>query len=376
MKILVLAPSMVSAGGIQRYTWTLLRALKELMGEENVRFLSMPEVFSSNGSSFLSTRSKLNFGSLAVREAARCNPDLVVCSHLGLGPLGWLISKTNDCPYWVVAHGIEAWVALPRAKRAALRQAARVIAISEFTCEQVTKRQGVEAERMVRLPYALNEALTSADPAISGPARSIREGQPVILTVARIAASEQYKGHDLVIRALPSVLLQVPNLAYVVVGEGDDQARIEALATTLGVRQNVIFTGRVSDSELAALYHRSNVFAMPARTVLADQNAKGEGFGIVFLEAMAFGKPVIGPQSGAPAEFIHHGKHGLLVDPEDSAALAEALIYLLTNPCKAREMGKAGHDWVQKQYSYSSFREKLNAILHDSVRTSCTQRIR
>jgi glycosyltransferase involved in cell wall biosynthesis len=209
----------------------------------------------------------------------------------------------------------------------------------------------------------LDEGLATVEPASTGPHESLAKGQPVILTVARMAASEQYKGHDVILQALPSVLSRVPDLVYVVVGEGDDRSRIEALADVLGLRQNVIFTGRVSDSELAALYNRSDVFALPTRTALSVREAKGEGFGIAFLEAMAFGKPVIGPSEGAPAEIIHHGQHGLLVNPEDSSAVAEALVDLLTNPGKAHDMGQAGSNWVRRQYSYGSFREKLKGIL-------------
>jgi phosphatidylinositol alpha-1,6-mannosyltransferase len=182
-----------------------------------------------------------------------------------------------------------------------------------------------------------------------------------------MAATEQYKGHDIMLRALPSVLSRVPSLVYVVVGDGDDRSRIEALADGLGLRPHVIFTGRVSDAELAALYQRSDVFALSARTVLTDREVKGEGFGIVFLEAMAFGKPVIGPSEGAPAEIIHHGVHGLLANPEDPAAVAEALVDLLTNPDKAREMGQAASVWVREQYSYRAFREKLKGILNDGI---------
>jgi glycosyltransferase involved in cell wall biosynthesis len=83
----------------------------------------------------------------------------------------------------------------------------------------------------------------------------------------------------------------------------------------------------------------------------------------VFLEAMAFGRPVIGPNNGAPVELIRHGENGLLVDPEDPTSLTEALLKLLTNPGAAREMGKAGSSWVQKHYSYGSFRERLREAL-------------
>lgn len=363
MRVLVLAPPMASAGGIQRYTTTLVHGLKDLLGDESVRCLAMPEVLPGNGRSRVLARSKLNFACRALWEAVRWRPDLVICTHLALGPVGWLISRLGHRRYWIVVHGIEAWVSLPFAKRMALRRADRVIVTSKFNHERVTEIQRINAERIATLPCTLDEGLATVEPASTGPHGSLAKGQRVILTVARMAASEQYKGHDVILRTLPSILSRVPNLTYVIVGEGDDRSRIEALADALGLRQNVIFTGRVTDSELAALYRRSNVFALPTRTVLSDSEAKGEGFGIVFLEAMAFGKPVIGPNQGAPAEIIHHGQHGLLVNPEDSSAVADALVDLLTHPDKAHDMGQAGSDWVRKQYSYGAFREKLKGIL-------------
>jgi phosphatidylinositol alpha-1,6-mannosyltransferase len=117
---------------------------------------------------------------------------------------------------------------------------------------------------------------------------------------------------------------------------------------------------------LVALYHRSDVFALPARTVLTGLEAKGEGFGIVFLEAMAFGKPVIGPNYGAPAELIRDGENGLLVDPDSVTSVAGALVELLTNPEKGRELGKAGRESVRTVYSYGSFCERLRGLLPSS----------
>ncbi len=367
MKVLLLTPSLERPGGIQRYTKTLVRALKNLMGDQSVRCVALAEDSTGQGKTRLSARAKWRLGWQATREAARWRPDLIICAHLALGPMGWLLASLGRRPYWVVVYGIEAWVSLPFAKRIALRRADRVIVISEFTREQVTKRQRVKGERIVCLPCALDEGLTTIEPESTGPHPSLANGQRVVLTVARMEAAEQYKGHDVMLLALPSVLSRVPNLSYVVVGEGDDRPRIEALVDNLDLRPHVIFTGRVSDFELAALYQRSDVFALPARTVLREQEAKGEGFGIVFLEAMAFGKPVIGPSEGAPAEIIQHGRHGLLVNPEDSAAVAQALVDLLTNPGRAHEMGQAGSDWVRKQYSFGSFREKLKGILADGV---------
>jgi glycosyltransferase involved in cell wall biosynthesis len=282
-----------------------------------------------------------------------------------------LVSKVRHRPYWVLVYGIEAWVELPYTKRLALRRAARVIGISEFTCQQVTRRQRVNAEGMALLPCAVDEALTTVEPAGAGPHQLVGKECRMVLTVGRMASSEQYKGHDVILRALPSVLSRVPNLAYVVVGDGDDRPRLEAMADGLGVRHHVIFTGLVTDAELAALYRRSDIFALPARTQLGDREAKGEGFGIVFLEAMAFGKPVIGPNYGAPAELIRHGENGLLVDPEDPAAIAGALLRLLEAPGDAKRLGEFARRWVRENYSFARFRQRLWEILHSTSDGKC-----
>lgn len=370
MRVLLLAPPMAEAGGIQRYTTTLLRALKELLTDENVRCLPMPEAGRDASQHRLSMGSKLEYVCGVFWQALRWRPDLVICAHLALGPVGWLVSRISASPYWIIVYGIEAWASLSLPKQMALQGAARVIGISKFTCERVKAIQRVKAQNLALLPCAIDEGLTSVKPAIDGPHKLIGEGRPVVLTVARMAADEQYKGHDVVLRALTSVLPRIPELVYVMVGEGDDRARIQALADTLGVGKNVIFTGRVTDAELAALYNRTDVFVLPSRTVLTEREAKGEGFGIVYLEAMAFGKPVIGPDAGASTEVIPHGRCGLLVNPEDSMAVAEALVELLSDPERARAMGQAGRDWVRTHYSYGSFREGLKVIL-DGIAHPC-----
>jgi phosphatidylinositol alpha-1,6-mannosyltransferase len=162
---------------------------------------------------------------------------------------------------------------------------------------------------------------------------------------------------------LPSVIGKVANLTYVIVGDGDDRPRLESLARALDVADHVVFTGEINDSELAALYRRSELFVLPARTLVGSPNPKGEGFGIVFLEAMAFGKPVVGPRYGAPAEIIREGQNGLLVDPEDPASVARALSRLLADPNVAVAMGRAGKKYVRANYSYGAFRQKLREAL-------------
>lgn len=363
--ILLLTPPMGDPGGVQRYTETLTRALGDLLGTENVRRMSLPRSPRRRHEARLPWASKCRFVWRAVWEAARRRPDFIVCTHLGLAPIGWLLGRVSHRPYWVILYGIEAWRRLPRWKRVALRSGNRVIAISAFTREQVIRIHSLAPERLITLPCVLDEGLLRILPAEHVLGRWALERRRVVVTVGRLSASEQYKGHDVVLKALPQVIDRVPDLTYVIVGDGDDRPRLEAMAERLGVRSHVAFVGRLTDAELAACYRASEVFIMPARTILDGVAPKGEGFGIVFLEAMAFGKPVIGPNYGAPVEIIKNEQHGLFVEPADTTAVAQALMRLLNAPEQAAQMGESARQWVRREYSYESFCKRLREVLEN-----------
>jgi phosphatidylinositol alpha-1,6-mannosyltransferase len=364
-RTLVLTPSLRNSGGIQRYTRTLTRALEEILESPNVLTIAAgdPRVSPRSCRVKLSAAARLGFAWRAFCAAVRWRPDLIICTHLSLGPAGWAAKLVTRSAYWIVLHGIEAWRPLPYWKRIALKHADRVIVTSKFSRDQVMRQHKISSEPILSLPCTLDEKLLSVTPATNGRYLQLSDKQRLVLTVARMDASEQYKGHDVVLRALPSVIGNVANLTYVIVGDGDDRPRLESLARALGVADHVVFTGEINDSELAALYRRSELFVLPARTLVGSPNPKGEGFGIVFLEAMAFGKPVVGPRYGAPAEIIREGQNGLLVDPEDPASVARALSRLLADPDVAVAMGKAGRNYVRANYSYGAFREKLREAL-------------
>lgn len=367
LRTLVLTPSLQSSGGIQRYTRTLTRALEEILGSSNVRMTAVgePNVNARTGRIKLPASARLRFAWRAFCAVVRWHPNLIICTHLSLGPTGWAARLFTRRPYWIVVHGIEAWRELPYWKRIALKHADRVIVTSTFSQDQVMRRHQISSEPISSLPCALDETLLSIKPVKNDRYPQLSDEQRVVLTVARMDASEQYKGQDVVLRALPSVIGKVATLTYIIVGDGDDRPRLEGLARELGVRRHVVFTGEISDPVLSALYQRSEIFVLPARTVLDVSKPKGEGFGIVFLEAMAFGKPVIGPTYGAPAEIIRDNENGLLVDPEDPKSVANALVKLLDDPGAAREMGQAGRKNVLAHYSYGPFRETLRGILAD-----------
>jgi glycosyltransferase involved in cell wall biosynthesis len=363
INVLLLAPPLGRAGGIQRYTAMLERALRELLNINKVRCVAIEDDSSGPTRRHLSFWTKLHFVAQALRLNSQCRPDLIICTHLSTAPVGWLLARLNRGSYWVVVHGIEAWKRLPYLKHMALCHADRVLTTSCFNREQVMKSQKLTPERLLNLPCALDDHLLNIAPARDQQHRT--GDRPLVLSVGRLSASERYKGHDLVLKALPSVIEQVPELRYVIVGDGDDRPRLEGLACKLGLRTHVSFLGEITDAELASLYRTSQVFVLPARTVLHGAEPKGEGFGIVYLEAMAFGVPVIGPKYGAPAEIIEG--HGLLIDPENASELSEALLRLVNAPEEAACMGEAARKWVQREYSYSSFRERLRTILATSL---------
>jgi len=364
MKILVLAPPM-EAGGVQIYTGTLVRALRRICGDPAVRLLAVPRTpaLHSKSSGKLSASAKARFFVQGMGAAASWRPRLCICTHIALAPVGQSIRALFAERFWVSAHGIEVWGNLSRWKRHSLRAADKVLAVSAFTRQRVMTRHGVSASRAVVLPNALDDEILSVAPDPGKLQALSLLDKPAILTVARLSAAEQYKGHDVVLRALPEVQKRIPNVVYLIAGDGDDRGRLEGLARELGLSGAVHFLGAMNRAELAACYRACEVFAMPARTVLDDFAPKGEGFGIAFLEAMAFARPVIGPRGGAPAEFIRHGENGLLVDPDDPQDLAAALVALLSQRDLAIAMGQRGRQLVEQDYSLEAMIRRLEELL-------------
>jgi phosphatidylinositol alpha-1,6-mannosyltransferase len=170
-----------------------------------------------------------------------------------------------------------------------------------------------------------------------------RPGPPTVLTVARI--TERYKGHDVLARALPLVRARVPDVRWVVVGDGELRPSIESLVSANGVDDAVVFTGSVADEERDSWLRRSHVFAMPSR--LPASRPGGEGFGIAYLEAGAHALPVVAGRVAGALDAVRDGETGLLVDPADHLAVAEAVADLLMDAGKAARMGRAGRAFAE-----------------------------
>lgn len=364
--VIGLFPELDAPGGVQRVGRHLAAVLTEFASSRgwDCRLLSLNDSqelhrVSVGGREFVFTgcqRAKSRLAVTAMRAAKR-DAKLVLAGHPNLAPVVQAMRMVAPKMKSIVCtHGVEVWEPLGRLRRAALRRANLVLAPSRDTAEQVATQQEVARERIRVLPWALDpqfEAMLSN--AASKPPREFPNGR-VILTTGRWVAAERYKGMDTLITALPRLLTTWPELQLVLAGSGDDRAWLEDFAEKNGVERHVHFLSGLTNEQLAACYKACEVFALPSR---------GEGFGLVYLEAMACGKPVIGGTHGGAPELIQDGVTGYLVPHGDPIQLATALQTLLADPQHAREMGVRGRQTVDHEYRFQNFVKALKKILRD-----------
>jgi phosphatidylinositol alpha-1,6-mannosyltransferase len=323
LKILALVTDALGGhGGIAQYNQDLFSALASSSRIGDI--LVVPRHGANQGDSLpgrvCQTPPKSKRISYAVHVLAhalsRRSFDVVFCGHLYMSPLATLISVTLKKPMWLQLHGIEAWGYPGRLVRAAAERATLVTAVSRYTKHRFLEWAGVPPERVRVLPNTFKPQFAPGLKPDGLADRYGLRGRRVILTVSRLAASERYKGHDRVIITLPRVLERIPDVSYLVVGDGDDRQRLEELAQRTGVAQSVKFAGQVSHSELPDYFRLADVFVMPS---------VGEGFGIAFLEAAASGLPVIGGNRDGSVDALADGTIGTLVDPDQQGGLVEAI---------------------------------------------------
>ena len=180
---------------------------------------------------------------------------------------------------------------------------------------------------------------------------------PLVVCVGRLVPR---KGQDTLIRAMPEVLADLPNARLLLVGKGPYGDDLQRLAKSTGVQESVVFTGAVPGDDLPAYYAAGDVFAMPCRGRRGGLEV--EAWGIVFLEAQACGVPVVVGDSGGAPESVRDGKTGVVVDPEDPAATAQALVELLSDDAHRKSMGVAAREWAE-QWTWESVVTEARALL-------------
>jgi len=287
---------------------------------------------------------------VAVTQAYRSRPDVVLNLHVVTSPGAMAITRLLDVPYVQYVYAEEV-LDRPWLTRLALRRASAVVTISDFGRNLALGYGAV--------PHRVRRVLCGVDP--PGPAGSPRSPEPTIVTVSRIA--DRYKGHDVMLRALPLILSRVPSARWVVIGDGPLLSEHRRVATATGLADRIAFLGAVDDLERDHWLDRAHVFVMVSRL---SERGGGEGFGLTYLEAGAHGLPVVAGAVGGALDAVQHDVTGVLVDPADPRAVADAVSGLLLDPARAEALGKAGRRRAEA-LSWASTAAEVHRLLKSVV---------
>jgi phosphatidylinositol alpha-1,6-mannosyltransferase len=301
----------------------------------------------------------ISLNAIAVEQALRFRPHVTLSAHIVVSPAAATIRQALRARTVQYFHAKEIG-AKPRLAAFAARQADEVIAVSSYT-DSLIRRTGATPASVRIIPPGVDLQAPGidlqADPTSEGAQR------PTFLTIARL--EDRYKGHDVLIRALALVRANVPDAQWIVIGDGPLRPGLEGLAHSYGVASAAHFLGAVSDAERDSWLRRSHLLAMPSR--LPAGGFAGEGFGIVYLEAAAYGKPVIAGNVAGALDAVVDGESGLLVDPTDHIAVAAGITKLLLDRPLARRLGQAGALRAQG-FAWPIIAKRVEAVLHEQVR--------
>ena len=323
MKVLLLTSDAYGAnGGIAQYNRDIIEALVAMPEVDEVVVIAraMPSVPVGVPPQARLVRESIGGKALFVKAAIRASTesyDLLICGHIHLLPVAVVINQIIRAPLVLMVYGIDVWKPPYRFARPWLKAVDAVWSISAFTTERMNIWAKLSTDCYTQLPNAIHlDRYGMAPRRIDLQTLHGLEGACVIMTLARLPSFERYKGIDEVIEAMPTLLRDVPNLKYLVAGDGDDRPRLMQKAKSLGVADQVIFVGMISEADKADYLRLADVFVMPSR---------GEGFGFVFLEALACGVPAVGSQLDGSREALRGGELGELADPADPASVRECI---------------------------------------------------
>jgi len=357
VRILAIVPEAFGGfGGIAVYNCDLLTALADSQLCERVTVL--PRLIRHAPVTPLPGRIELREKSansivryayeLARVLAKRERYDVVLCGHINLLPFSEIARRVLRAKHVLLIYGIDAWRPTGRGITDRLVKGADlVISISQFTKQRFLSWTSVKDNQVHLLPNAVHmEQYGIGEKPKYLEERYGLARQTVLMTLARLQQNEQQKGLDEMLEVLPELLAEVKNLTYLIAGDGDDKRRLERKAASLGLGKHVVFAGRVPEVEKADHYRLADVFVMPGRQ---------EGFGFVFLEAMACGIPVVASSLDGSREAVLNGELGEIADPDDREALKAAIRRALRRPRQVPD-GLAF-------FSYDNFRERLQGII-------------
>lgn len=364
MNILFLASELKKGyGGIKNFNCNFLEVL--LNQRHRVVVVSLndrekyinPYVISFPVGSIIGFLSKFLFVFYSFYSVINCKPKLIVCGHIDFIPVAQILNYLFSIPFVCIVHGVEIKF-LKKIEKRCLIKAKSILAASRFTRDCILKVvPGYPNEKIFVVGNTFDDKKFSPSPRPEYLLRrlSLQKDDLVIMTVSRLDNREQYKGHDKVLMVLKEIHQDFPSLHYIIVGSGDDLPRIKALAKKLKIENKVIFCNSVSDEELPDYYSLCDVFVMPSSY---------EGFGIVFLEALSSGKPVVAGIKDGSADPLLDGQLGYLVDPDDLEALKNVIIKILKKDIPPNLLNPFFlHNVAKEKFGKKAFERKVTQAL-------------
>jgi glycosyltransferase involved in cell wall biosynthesis len=359
-------------GGIQVYSAFLLDALHNLNLDVNYEvFLKHDTKRTGDLNGYPNTKfhfagsapSKIKtavFASQILTRGIIRRPELVIATHINFAPAAYRLKQLTGIPYWAVAHGVDAWNIQKTSIQKSLHHADLILPVGGYTRYRLIAEQRLDPAKLAVLPntFDLDRWKIAPKPQYLLDRYHLTDRQQIILTVARLDSTEQYKGYDQILQALPEIRTQIPDVHYLLVGKGSDRPRIEQTISDLHLQDCVTLAGFISDEELCDHYNLCDVFAMPS---------KGEGFGIVYLEALACGKPTLGGDQDGAIDALCHGELGVLVNPDDVDLIAQTLTQILqkTYAHPILYQPEILQERVIDKFGFSQFTQTLQKLLID-----------
>lgn len=359
-----------TTGGIQKMTRTLAHSLFHISVTENWNFrlfslydtrydLMSQYLPSENYTGF--NKSRIALGLTSIKKASRS--DLVILNHINFSPIGIVIKLFNPkCQVWLIVHGIEVWRPLSFIKRSFLKRfCGKIICVSNFTRQQMITLHSADPNKCVVLNNAVDPFIKLPDtfdrPEYLLNRYGLNPSNQVIFTLTRLASYEQYKGHEQVIKAVGHLKKAFPNIKYILSGQYDsvEEIRIKSLIEKYDVNDQVILTGFLNENELTDHFLLADLFVLPS---------KKEGFGIVFIEALACGLPVICGNSDGSTDAIKDGQLGTAINVDELTELEDTITLYLNSPLtldKRKDLQKECLLYFDEEF----YRKNLQKMLTD-----------
>jgi phosphatidyl-myo-inositol dimannoside synthase len=355
-------------GGIARVSALLWRVMKELPGAPSRLIALFPP-----GAQSITVFDKVRFATKVLASQVGKDFDWFFFDHLGPATVQAFLPRPVRRPYGIFLHSVEVWRDLNDIQIRTLKKATVRIANSNYTAQRtLAVHREIGSIEVCHLSLPPDVGCESTGVNVGGGELAVdysivdRIQSKAVLIVGRMMSSERHKGHEQLIRAWPSVKIQVPDAQLVIVGRGDDLSRLKGLADETGHRRDILFAEWVNDRTLNEIYHRAAVFAMPS---------SGEGFGLVFLEAMKRRLPCIASCSDASREIVVDGETGFLVDQSDREQVSYRIVTLLKDRFLRTSFGCAGFERVNTHFCFEKFKERISVAMSPLLHSSGQQRL-